>query len=66
MTEFTRAGVSVGSHVRVVRSSLLAGLSGTVTFVNDSSGLYEVHVDGGRWRRRPPILITRDEVELVP
>ena len=66
MTEFTAAGVSVGSHVRVVRSLLLAGLSGTVTFVNDSSRLYEVHVDGGRWRRRPPILITRDEVELVP
>ena len=66
MTEFTRAGVSVGSHVRVVRPSPLAGLSGAVSFVNDSSGLYEVHVDGGRWRGRPPILVTRDEVALVP
>ena len=65
MTEFTGAGVSVGSHVRVVRRSPLAGLAGTVTFVNDSDGLYEVHVDGGICGR-PPILITRDEVELVP
>ena len=32
MTEFTRAGVSVGSHVGVVRPSPLAGLTGTVTF----------------------------------
>lgn len=66
MTESTRAGVSVGSYVRVVRPSPLEGLTGTVTFVNDSDGLYEVRVDGGRWRGRPPILVTRDEVELVP
>ncbi len=65
MTEFTRAGVSVGSHVRVVRPSPLEGLTGTVTFVNDSDGLYEVRIDGGRWRGRPPILVARDEIELV-
>ena len=66
MTESTRAGGSVGSYVRVVRPSPLEGLTGTVTFVNDSDGLYEVRVDRGRWRGRPPILVTRDEVELVP
>lgn len=66
MTESERAGVSVGSHVRVVRPSPLEGLTGTVTFVNDSDGLYEVRVDDGCWRGRPPILVTRDEVELVP
>ena len=66
MTESTRAGVSVGSRVRVVRPSPLAGLAGTVTFGNASDGLHEVRVDGGRWRGRPPILVTRDEVELVP
>ena len=66
MTDSTRVGVSVGSHVRVVRPSPLEGLTGTVTFVNDSDGLYEVRVDGGRWRGRRPILVTREEVELVP
>ena len=60
MIESTRAGVSVGSHVRVVRPSPLEGLTGTVAFVNDSDGLYEVRVDGGRWRGRRPILVARD------
>lgn len=64
MSEFTRAGVSVGSQVRVVRPSPLEGLTGTVTFINESTGLYEVQVDGGRWRGRGPILVARDEVEL--
>ena len=66
MTESTRGGMSVGSHVRVVRPSPLEGLTGTVTFVNDSDGLYKVRVDGGRWRGRRSLLVTRDEVELVP
>ncbi len=64
MSESTRAGVSVGSQVRVIQPSPLEGLTGTVTFINDSSGLYEVRVDGGGWRGRRPILVTRDEVEL--
>ena len=63
MTESTR--VSVGLHVRVVRPSPLEGLAGAVTFVNDSDRLYEVRIDGGSWRGRPPVLVTRDEVELV-
>ena len=35
-------------------ASPLEGLTATVTFVNDSDELYEVRVDGGRWRGRPP------------
>jgi len=66
MTESRRAGVSVGSHVCVVRPSPLERLTGTVTLVNDSDGLYEVRVDGGRWHGRRPTLVTREEVELVP
>ena len=66
MSESTRAGVSVGSQVRLIRPSALEGLTGTVTFINDSDGLYEVRVDGGRWRGRRPILVARDEVELLP
>ena len=61
-----RSGVSVGSQVRVVWPSALEGLTGTITFINDSSGLYEVRIDGERWRGRRPILVTRDEVELFP
>ena len=61
-----RSGVSVGSQVRVVWPSPLEGLTGTITFINDSSGLYEVRIDGERWRGRKPILVTRDEVELFP
>ena len=55
MTESTRSGVSVGSYVRVVRPLPLEGLTGTVRFVNDADGLYEVRVDCGRWRGRRPI-----------
>ena len=66
MSESTSAGVSVGSRVRLIRPSPLEGLTGTVTFINDSDGLYEVRVDSGCWRGRRPILVTRDEVELVP
>ena len=47
-------------------ASPLEGLTATVTFVNDSDELYEVRVDGGRWRGRPPILVTGEEVELLP
>ena len=65
MSESTRAGVSVGSQVRLIQPSPLEGLTGTVTFINDSSELYEVRVDGGGWRGRRPILVTRDEVELL-
>ena len=63
-SESARAGVSVGSQVRVIRPSPLEGLTGTVTFINESDGLYEVRVDGGRWHGRGPILVTRDEIEL--
>lgn len=66
MSESTRVGVSVGSQVRLIRPSALEGLTGTVTFINDSDGLYEVRVDRGRWRGRRPILVARDEVELLP
>ena len=65
MSESTRAGVSVGSQVRVIRPSPLEGLTGTVTFINESDGLYEVRIDGGHWRGRGPILATRDELELL-
>lgn len=65
MTESARGGVAVGSQVRVVWPSPLEGLTGTVTFINDSSGLWEVLIDGGRWRGRRPLLVTRDEVELA-
>ena len=65
MSEPTRSRISGGSRVRVVWPSPLEGLTGTVTFINDSSGLYEVRIDGERWRGRRPILVTREEVELV-
>ena len=66
MTESARARVSVGSQVRVIRPSPLEGLTGAVAFVNDSDGLYEVRLDGGRWLGWRPILVTREEVELRP
>ena len=58
----------VGRLARARGPALAAGRTDRYGYVrvNDSNGLYEVHVDGGRWRGRPPILITRDEVELVP
>lgn len=54
VSESTRADVSVGSQVRLIRPAPLEGLTGTVTFINASNRLYEVRVDGGRWRGRRP------------
>ena len=45
-SESARAGVSIGSQVRVIQPSPLEALTGTVTFINESNGLYEVRVDG--------------------
>ena len=65
VSEFTRRGISVGAQVRVIWPSPLEGLTGTVTFINDSTGLYEIRIDGERWRGRKPIVVARHEIELV-